>query len=142
VPVFVDTNVLVYAEDLAAGFKRDRARELIVGLWESREGVLSVQVLQEFFVTVTRKVAFPLSPAEALRIVDEYLAWKVVENTGPLLVAAIERVTADRMSFWDALIVEAALSSRCSVLFSEDLQAGRRFGDLLVVDPFRSRAGT
>ncbi len=82
VPVFVDTNVLVYAEDRNAGIKHTAARDLVADLWRSGEGVLSVQVLQEFFVTVTRKMPQPLRPDEALAIVEQYLTWRVVENTG------------------------------------------------------------
>jgi predicted nucleic acid-binding protein len=87
VPVFVDANVLVYAEDRDAGDKHLIARDLVADLWRTGDGVLSVQVLQEFFVTVTRKLSQPLRPNEALTIVEQYLTWRVVENTGDLLLA-------------------------------------------------------
>src|SRR3978361_1875092 len=85
VPAFVDANILVYTEDRDAGSKHTIARDLVADLWRSGEGVLSVQVLQEFFVNVTRKIPRPLSSQEASTIVEQYLTWRVVENTGGLL---------------------------------------------------------
>jgi predicted nucleic acid-binding protein len=136
VPVFVDTNVLVYAEDGTAGRKHDLARDLIIDLWNNRNGVLSVQVLQELYVTLTRKVGKPLPPAKALTIVKEYLSWVVVDNTPRLLVAAVGLQERTKISFWDALVVQAALDAGCEQLYSEDLNAGQKFGSLLVVNPF------
>jgi predicted nucleic acid-binding protein len=136
VPAFVDTNILVYAEDRDAGSKHVIARDLVAELWRSGQGVLSVQVLQEFFVTVTRKVARPLSPDEALAIVEQYLTWRVVESTGSLLLAAIRGASDHQVSFWDALILEAARREGCERLWTEDLKHGRRIGDLVVVNPF------
>ena len=135
-PTFVDTNILVYAEDRDSGGKHAVARDLVAGLWRSEQGVLSVQVLQELFVTVTRKVPRPLSPDKALAIVEQYLTWTVVENTGDLLLAAIRRASLLKVSFWDALILEAALAERCDRLWTEDLNHGQRVGDLVIVNPF------
>lgn len=136
-PVFVDANILVYAEDRDAGTKHTIARDLISDLWRSGEGVLSIQVLQEFFVTVTRKVPRPLSTEEALAIVEQYLAWRVVENTGDLLLAGIRVAASLQISFWDALVVQAAQMERCEKLWTEDLNHGQRIGDLMIVNPFR-----
>jgi predicted nucleic acid-binding protein len=136
VPVFVDTNVLVYAEDQDAGSKHIIARDLIADLWRSGEGVLSVQVLQEFFVTVTRKLPRPLSRDEALVIVEQYLTWRVVENTGDLLLASIRLASTLSVSFWDALILQAAHVERCDRVLTEDLNHGQRIGDLTIVNPF------
>jgi len=139
---FVDTNVLVYAyaaeQDTTPGFvtKYDVARDLVVWLWETRRGVVSVQVLQELYVTLTKKGKPCLSSEQAQSIVREYFAWEVVENTPRLLDAAIGRQRASVLSFWDAMIVEAALASGCSELYTEDLNAGQRFGPLVVVNPF------
>jgi predicted nucleic acid-binding protein len=137
VPSFVDTNILVYAEDRDAKAKHDRARELVLGLWDDRDGVLSVQVLHEFYITVTRKLKKPLRAAQALDIVREYLTWTVVDNTGALLVEAAELQQSAQLSFWDALIVQAAIHAECDRLYSEDLNAGQRFGTVHVVNPFR-----
>jgi len=136
VPSFVDTNVLVYAEDRDAGRKHEAARELVLQLWADRSGVVSVQVLQELYVTLTRKVRKTLSPAKALEIVREYLTWRVVDNTGPLLLDAIAVQQKAGLSFWDASIVQAAIAAGCGRLYSEDLNAGQRFGTLEIVNPF------
>ncbi len=134
---FVDTNILVYAEDRDAKTKHEVARDLVVRLWEDRAGVLSVQVLQEFYVTVTRKLRKPLSPAKALEIVEGYLTWNVVENTGKLLTTAIALQQKAQLSFWDAIVVQAAIDAGCDTLYSEDLAAGQRIGPLVIVNPFR-----
>ena len=136
VPSFVDTNVLVYAEDRDAGRKHELARDLIVALWNDRTGVVSVQVLQELYVTLIRKVRRALAPARALEIVREYLTWQVVDNTSALLVDAIALQQKSGISFWDASIVQAGISAGCDRLYSEDLNAGQRFGRLEVVNPF------
>lgn len=107
-----------------------------MGLWNERSGAVSVQVLQELYVTVTRKLARPLAPARALDIVREYLTWNVVENTGALLTAAIALQQKARLSFWDALVVQAAIATGCERLYSEDLSHGQRFDSVVVVNPF------
>lgn len=135
-PTFVDANILIYAEDRDAGSKHAIARDLVTDLWRSGEGVLSVQVLQEFFVNVTRKVPRPLPPDHALAIVEQYLTWRVVENTGDLLLAGIRLASSLKVSFWDALIVQAARVERCDRLWTEDLNHGQCIGDLTIVNPF------
>ena len=136
-PSFVDTNILVYAEDRDAKAKHGIARDLVVQLWDHRTGVLSVQVLQELYVNLTRKLKKPLSNAKALEIVEEYLTWTVVENTGRLLTTAIELQQKHQLSFWDATVVQAAIESGCDKLYSEDMNAGQRFGSLVIVNPFK-----
>jgi predicted nucleic acid-binding protein len=136
---FIDTNILVYAEDSQAKGKHEVARDLIVSLWDSREGVLSVQVLQEFYVSVTRKLKRPLSAPRAREIVEEYLTWTVIDNTGRVLLDAIELQAKARLSFWDSLVVQAALEGGCQRLYSEDLNAGQHFGSLTIVNPFARR---
>jgi predicted nucleic acid-binding protein len=138
VPVFVDANVLVYAEDRDAGDKHAIARDLIADLWRTGDGVLSVQVLQEFFVNVTHKLPRPLRSNEAFTIVEQYLTWRVVENTGDLLLAGIRLASDLKISFWDALIVQAARMELCDRLLTEDLNHGQRIGDLTIINPFRS----
>ena len=138
VPSFVDTNILVYAEDKDAGPKHEAARDLVVRLWNERQGVVSVQVLQEFFITVTKKLRRPLTAARASEIVREYLTWTVVNTTGDLLVQAISLQQAARLSFWDAMVVQAAIEGGCDTLYSEDLNDGQRIGSLQVVNPLRA----
>jgi predicted nucleic acid-binding protein len=136
---FVDTNILIYAEDRDAKDKHLVARDLIVELWDSREGVLSVQVLQEFYVNVTRKLKKPLSASKAREIVEEYLTWTIVDNTGRMLLDAIELQRKAQLSFWDSLVVQAAIDSGCDKLYTEDLNAGQRIGSVTIVNPFSRR---
>lgn len=134
---FVDTNILIYAEDRDAGERHGVARDLLIELWNTRSGVLSVQVLQEFYVNITRKPKKPLSAPKALEIVREYLAWEVVENSTRLLIASIELHRKAQLSFWDASVVQAAIEADCSCLYTEDLSDGQRFGNLVIKNPFK-----
>ena len=137
---FVDTNVLAYAHDTTAGAKQQIASALIAALWESRSGVLSTQVLQEFYVVTTRKFRRPLSRKQARELVTAYGTWRLVPIDMPLIVDASVLEERHRMSFWDALIVVAAQQAGASRVVSEDLQAGRRFDHLRVENPFGRRA--
>jgi predicted nucleic acid-binding protein len=137
VPSFVDTNILIYAEDRDAKIKHSIARDLIVKLWDARDGVVSIQVLQEFYVNVTRKLKKPLTSAKAVGIIEEYLTWTTVENTATLLTAAIGLHNKAQLSFWDAMVVQAALEAGCERLYTEDMNNGQRFGSLVIVNPFK-----
>jgi predicted nucleic acid-binding protein len=134
---FVDTNVLVYAHDSTERSKHPVAAALIAELWESRGGALSTQVLQEFYVVVTRKLRRPLPRSEARELVAAYGEWNVVQINMPLIIAASDLEERHRMSFWDALIVVAARDAGASRLVSEDLQPGRRLAGVRIEDPFR-----
>ena len=138
-PKFVDTNVLVCLFDADSSKKQARARDL---LREERDRlIVSVQVLEEFYVTVTRKLAAPLSADAASRAVDA-LCELQVETLHPVLVrAAVRRSQVSRLSYWDSLIVETALSAGADVLFTEDLQDGQIIDGLRVVNPFRDNRG-
>jgi predicted nucleic acid-binding protein len=138
VKVFLDTNVLVYLFDAGAPAKQAAARELLATRGEAGEVVLSTQVLQEFYVAVTRKLAKPLEEQTAADALRDLAAFPIVQIDSDMVFSAAQRSRADRMSFWDALIVEAALSSGAALLCSEDLQAGRKFDGLEVVNPFAS----
>lgn len=132
--VFLDTNVLVYVFDRDAPAKQRRARDL---LERHRNAiVLSTQVLQEFYVTVTRKLGRPLPEADAEATVRDLTVFDVVALDTDLVLRGIARARANRLSIWDALVIEAALTRGCTTLLSEDLQAGRRFGPLRVENPF------
>lgn len=133
---FVDTNILVYAHDRAAGRKHDRARELIADLWHEKRGVISTQVLQEFYVNVRRKATRPLGATEAARVLQDYLSWEVVVNDGPAVLEAIAVEERYKISFWDALIVQAANSAGAALLYSEDLNDGQRYSSVTVENPF------
>ena len=133
---FVDTNVLVYAYDRAAGSKQVRARELLEDLWTAGRGVLSTQVLQEFYVNVRRKTRPPVSPEDARALVADYLAWDPIVNDGAAVLEAVDAAHRHQLSFWDALVVVAAVKSGASVLYSEDLNHGQTFGSVQVLNPF------
>lgn len=133
---FFDTNVLVYLFDASARGKQATARKLLAERGSAGEIVLSTQVLQEFYVTVTRKLAKPLDAQAAYDALRDFAAFPVVQIDSDMVLAAVQRSRADQMSLWDALIVEAALGAGASVLYSEDLQGGRRYDALEVVNPF------
>jgi len=133
---FVDSNLLVYAHDRGAGEKHATARALVRDLWRDRAGVLSTQVLQEFYVNVRRKAAYPVPLPEARRLVEDYLAWTLVVNDGRSIVEALAIEARYRLSFWDALIVQAAQAAGVETLYSEDLSHGQSYGSVTVVNPF------
>jgi predicted nucleic acid-binding protein len=132
---FVDTNILIYAHDRSAGVKHDRARELIERLWTSGEGALSTQVLQELCINLRRKVARPLPIEEVRRLIQDYLSWEIIVNTPESVLQALDIEVRYQISFWDALVVQAAETSGAAVLYSEDLAAGQHYGAIQVVNP-------
>ncbi len=135
--VFVDTNILVYAHDRAAGVKHERARALIESLWKSDGAVISTQVLQELCVSLRRKAARPLSIEETQHLIEDYMAWDIVVNTAESVLEALAIESRHKISFWDALIVQAAGSSGAAILYSEDLADGQSYGSVRVVNPLR-----
>lgn len=132
---FVDTNILVYAHDLAAGEKHTRARSLVERLWNDRCGVLSTQVLQEFYVNIRKKARAPVSPADAKQWLADYLNWEVVVNDTNAVIEAIDWEERYQISFWDALILQAASSAGAEILYSEDLNHGQHYENLRVQNP-------
>ena len=135
---FVDTNVLVYCFDSAESAKRTRALELLDE--GEDELVISTQVLQEFYVTVVRKLARPLSEAEAEKALHELAALPTVTVDSALVLSAVALARGKKLSLWDALILEAARSAGCVRLLTEDLQHGLQLGDLTVLNPFLGSA--
>jgi predicted nucleic acid-binding protein len=133
---FVDSNVFVYADDRSAGAKRDRARELIREVMSARTGVLSLQVLQEYFAVSTRKLG--VSAAAARRRIELLSRLDVVILGVEDLLAAVDLHRLHGFAIWDALVIRAALNAGCRILYSEDLQEGRRIDGLEVVNPFRA----
>ncbi len=132
---FVDTNILMYAHDTSAGEKHERARTLVEELWRDRTGVVSTQVLQELSVNLRKKVRRPLDAKATREIVADYLTWQVIVNGGDSILEALELESRYELSFWDALVVQAAQASGAEVLYSEDLSNGQRFGPVRVVNP-------
>jgi predicted nucleic acid-binding protein len=133
---FVDTNVLVYAHDRSETRKQRVAEALIGDLWRSRTGSLSTQVLQEFYVVATRKFDPPMSRRAAREVVALYGEWSIVQVDVALVLSASQLEERHKLSFWDALIVEAARRSGATRLVTEDLQPGRRIGGVRIENPF------
>lgn len=140
--VFFDTNVLVHAIDPSNLRKREIANQHLDLHASSGAMVVSTQVLAELHVVATRKLRPAMSAADAEEAVQRLTRLSVVGTTPELVLRAIERSRRDELSLWDALVVEAALFARCDTLLSEDLQAGRRFGEVIVVNPFAARGRT
>jgi predicted nucleic acid-binding protein len=133
--VFIDTNVLVYAYDLDAGRKQKIAIDLLYGLSQQRSGTLSMQVLQEFYVTVTRKIKSPLMRAEAREVVEDFSQWCVVTTPLDIRQAFLIEDGA-KIGFWDALIVASAVRSGATRILSEDLSSGQTIAGIEIENPF------
>jgi len=135
--VFLDANILVYAHDTSAATKHASAREIMTGLWKSGGGALSTQVLQEFYVNVTQKLPKPIDASRARNIIGDLLSWEVVVNDGKSILGAIELQKRYKYSFWDSLILHAALQAGANVLMSEDLSEGQIIRGMKIENPFR-----
>lgn len=133
---FVDANILVYAYDASAGKKKATAERLLAKLWDTGTGSLSVQVLQEFFVCVTAKVAQPLSAEEAAERIRELSAWKVFVPGADDVLRAIALHARIKVSFWDAMVVHAAAELGCEILWTEDLNDGQVVQGVRIRNPF------
>lgn len=133
---FVDTNILVYAHDADAREKHATAAKSVADLWESRNGIISTQVLQELYTTLTRKVATPVTRNTARRLIRNYLTWEVVLNDGAIILHASEIEENYRLSFWDGLIVAAAYSKNAAIILTEDLNHDQRIEGIRIQNPF------
>jgi predicted nucleic acid-binding protein len=131
---FVDTNILIYAFDLTAGEKRQKAAALVERLWSEHTGCVSLQVLQEFYVTATRKLRMP--SGDALAQVERLGHWTIHRPALNDVLQAIQLHRAKKISFWDAMIVHSAMHSGCALVWSEDLSDGQRWESLVVRNPF------
>ena len=136
-PSFIDTNILVYAYDADAGAKHLAAKDLLKICWETESGILSTQVLQEFYVTVTHKLSKRLSKQKVREVIQNYQAWPIYSINVDDVLSASEIEEKYQISFWDALIVQAAMNSGCNKLYSEDLQGGQKFDSIIVINPFK-----
>lgn len=132
---FVDTNILIYAHDVDAGDRHWRAKRVISELWESGLGILSTQVLNEFYVNITQKIPSPLDPATARSLIEPYLTWQVQTPAPKSVLLASEIQQRHRISYWDALIVHAAVSGGASILYSEDLNPGQLMEGVRIINP-------
>lgn len=138
--VFIDSNVFVYLFDREAPAKQRKARQILEAEGPAGNIVLSTQVLQEFYVSVTRKLAKPLPEQEAEAAARDLSAFQVVEVDVAMVLRSMSLSRTEHISFWDALIVEAARARECARLLSEDLQHGRRFDRVRIENPFGSES--
>ena len=132
---FFDTNVLVYCTDSTDLAKQARARSLVAEHASAGAAVISTQVLIELFHSLTRKQKIP--PALAQSLVLGFAEWPVISSDAALVTAAVDKSIQWQLSIWDAMVVEAALRSGAATLYTEDLNAGQRFGGLTLVNPFQ-----
>ena len=133
--VFVDTNILVYAHDRDAGSKREKAAQALDRLWDERAGRLSAQVLQEFYVTVTKKVSTSITRASAREVLSMYAPWVQHPTTPETILRATELAELAQVSFWDALIIASAEQAGAAQLYSEDLNSGQTIAGVKIVNP-------
>ena len=131
---FFDTNVLVYVFDRTEPHKQALAQDLVTEHMSQGDMVLSTQVLQELYVTLTRKKQ--LGAADALEVVTTFAQERIVPASADMVLRGLALSQQRQLSAWDALILQAALDAGCTTLYSEDFQAGARFDDLVVVNPF------
>ena len=135
-PVFIDTNILVYSRDAGEPLKQAKARRVLAILWETGLGRISHQVLNEYYVTVTRKLKPGLPKVDARDDVDTLLAWQPLALTAGDFSQAWEIEDRCGLSWWDSLIVASALKYRCVTLLSEDMHDGLKIDGLRIRNPF------
>jgi len=136
-PTFVDSNILIYAHDLDAGPKQVVAAARIAELWQAGDGVLSTQVLQEFYVNVTQEIKRPLSRISAREVIRDYIPWVRSTITGNTVVRGSEIAEVWQISFWDAMVLAAAEQSAAAQLLTEDLNHGQLIAGIRIENPFR-----
>jgi len=133
---FVDTNIFLYAYDVSDPAKQKEAKALIRRLWDSRLGRVSIQVLQELYVNLTRKVNPPLEGLKAKQIISDLGHWKHHVPDVASLQKAADLEHCYKLSFWDAMIICSAQEMQCSIIWTEDLNDGQKFNGTVVKNPF------
>lgn len=134
---FIDTNVLVYAYDNQDAQKQQQAKTLLRRLWQEQTGCISIQVLQEFYVTTTRKLAKPLTVSEASQIISDLGLWRIHQPQVEDILSAIQIQQRHQLSFWDSMIVRSASQLGCSVIWTEDLNSGQLIEGCQIQTPFQ-----
>ena len=137
--VFLDTNIFIYAIDTSPSYRRNQeiARKLIATHIQNETGVVSIQVLQEFFVVSTGKLKVPLSSKEALEYIQYMSILEIIQPNLDMIITAIHLHKKHLLSFWDAMVIQTARAADCSLLLSEDLNSGFRLGSLTIQNPFQ-----
>lgn len=134
--IFVDTNILVYSRDSSEPDKQQIAEKWLTALWKSQKGKLSYQILNEYYVTVTKKLNPGLDPESARLDIKNLIAWEPVVIAQSVIENAWLIQDRFRFSWWDSLVVAAAQKSDCSILLSEDLQHQQQIDDVTIINPF------
>ncbi|MDR1767112.1 MAG: PIN domain-containing protein [Propionibacteriaceae bacterium] len=138
---FVDTNILLYAYDPSAAAKHNAARDLLARLVGEHSAAVSVQILQEFYVNATRKIAVPLTHEDALARLRVFSQWPTHSPSAADVQAAAELSAQHQLSFWDAMVVKSASALGCQTLWSEDLNPGQTIAGVTIQDPFHNTPG-
>jgi predicted nucleic acid-binding protein len=133
--IFVDTNILIYCFDDADPTKKKKAVQIMDELWDTSKGVLSLQVLKEFFVTVTEKLANKMEFRDAKAAIMDLLSWNIFYETRSSMEKTLEIIQRYRLSLWDANIISAAILSDCATVYSEDLQHNQTIDGVQIVNP-------
>ena len=134
--IFVDTNILIYAHDMDAGFKHNVAVSILKKIWEEETGIISAQVIQEFYVNVTRKIPNPITHAQARGIITNYFSWHIEPIEPHTILSASEIEERHLLSFWDSLILAAARQAKAEKVITEDLNPGQIIEGILIENPF------
>lgn len=134
---FVDTIILIYAYVTAQGEKHAQAKALLLSLWESGLGCTSIQVLQEFYDNVTRKSDIPLLLEDAAQVIQDFSDWMVHRHGIKDVISAVDLHQRQKISFWDALILQSARRSGCGIVWSEDLSESEDYAGVKVINPFK-----
>jgi predicted nucleic acid-binding protein len=132
---FVDTNVILYAWDADAELRHELSVALLARLAANKSGVLSIQVLMEFYVNATRK--FRMSSHEAEAVLNDFADWRLHRPDYSSVIAAVHLQRRYKLAWYDAMILNSALESDCSILWTEDFSDGQRFGDLVIRNPYK-----
>jgi len=133
---FLDTNVLLYAYDLETQAKHEKAKSIVYSFWNDGGAVISTQVLQKFYVNVTRKIPQPLSLSTARSIIEQYQVWPIITNTTERVVRASEIKERYQLSFWDSLIISSAERGGVATILSEDLSHNQYIAGICIQNPF------
>lgn len=135
--IFVDTNVLVYAFDISAGIKHEKAVEIIEDCWRLENGIISSQVLEEFFMCLTKKIPVHIDSIIVKQIIKDFLKWKTVVIDGEIILEAIDIHNKYKYSFWDSMIIASAIEGGANIIFSEDFSNSHIIKDIVIKNPFK-----
>ena len=134
--LFFDTNILVYAFDKSDKLKHNISSNLIKTAFENRNGCISTQVLQEFFVVTTQKIEKTLTINDARDIIKDFSVWTVIDTNLPVILQSIEVMKGHKLSFWDSLIICAAKVAGCSTIYTEDLSHKQVIENIKIINPY------